>query len=169
MSRLPASRAFTLIELLIVVAIIGILASISIVNFLEAQTRAKVADVAESQRQLELALELYRVDNNHYPPGPNPFVRTGEIVETWRLSTPVAFLVRIPEDIFHSPQGFGEIGGPFGPGGVYMKYVNDPIVNEWWLLWSYGPDQDMEFLELKYDPTNGTISDGDIYSVGSQR
>jgi prepilin-type N-terminal cleavage/methylation domain-containing protein len=37
-----ARRAFTLIELLIVIAIVAILSSVAVVSFLEAQTRAKV-------------------------------------------------------------------------------------------------------------------------------
>jgi prepilin-type N-terminal cleavage/methylation domain-containing protein len=161
-------RGFTLIELLIVVAIIGILAAIASSNLLSAQVRAKVAAMRSDQRVIGSALEVYYVDRDVYPPGLNPFVRSGAVVQTWRLTTPAAYLGSIPKDIFHRPQSFGLIGGPFGPGGKYMKYVADPIVNEMWLLWSYGPDQDMEFEEVQYDPTNGTVSSGDIYRVGNE-
>lgn len=60
-------KAFTLIELLIVVAIIAILAAIAVPNFLEAQTRAKVSRVASDQRSYATGLETYYLDNNSYP------------------------------------------------------------------------------------------------------
>jgi prepilin-type N-terminal cleavage/methylation domain-containing protein len=61
-------KAFTLIELLIVVAIIAILAAIAVPNFLEAQTRAKVSRVKSDIRSLATAIEAYRIDHNVYPP-----------------------------------------------------------------------------------------------------
>lgn len=62
--------AFTLIELLIVVAIIAILAAIAVPNFLEAQTRAKISRVISDLRTISYGLDLYKLDNNKYPPSP---------------------------------------------------------------------------------------------------
>lgn len=59
-------KGFTLIELLIVVAIIAILAAIAVPNFLEAQTRAKVARVVSDMRTIATGLETYRIDNGYY-------------------------------------------------------------------------------------------------------
>ena len=64
-------RAFTLIELLIVIAIIAVLALIALPNFLEAQTRAKSARVQADFRSIATALEAYFVDYNNYPIGRN--------------------------------------------------------------------------------------------------
>ncbi|MGI6458320.1 MAG: prepilin-type N-terminal cleavage/methylation domain-containing protein [bacterium] len=51
--------AFTLIELLIVVAIIGILAAIAVPNFLNAQIRAKVSKTESEMRSFVTAQEMY--------------------------------------------------------------------------------------------------------------
>lgn len=176
MARSVRFSGFTLIELLIVVAIIGILAAIAIPNMLQAQVRAKVASVAQNLRTLGSSLELYYTDHTAYPPAPYcipPFGNAAAITETWRLTTPVDYLSEIPLDVFFKSPDFPPLnsqpGGSFGPAGPYMHYIADPIVTEFWLLWSYGPDGDMEFLQVKYDPTNGTVSDGDIYRVGEQR
>jgi prepilin-type N-terminal cleavage/methylation domain-containing protein len=59
--------AFTLIELLIVIAIIAILALIAVPNFLEAQTRAKVSKAQADMRTLATAFESYFTDYNAYP------------------------------------------------------------------------------------------------------
>jgi len=64
---ISAPRAFTLIELLIVVAIIAILAAIAVPNFIDAQTRSKVSRVVSDLRALRTATESYAVDNSRYP------------------------------------------------------------------------------------------------------
>jgi prepilin-type N-terminal cleavage/methylation domain-containing protein len=59
--------AFTLIELLIVVAIIAILAAIAVPNFLEAQVRSKVSASMADIRSLVLSVESYYLDWSDYP------------------------------------------------------------------------------------------------------
>lgn len=62
MKRRKESLAFTLIELLIVVAIIGILAAIAVPNFLNAQVRAKISRVQADQNAYATAFEMYFLD-----------------------------------------------------------------------------------------------------------
>jgi prepilin-type N-terminal cleavage/methylation domain-containing protein len=234
---------FTLIELLIVVAIIAVLAAIAVPNFIEAQTRSKVARVQADLRTLALGLESYRVDQNSYPEGSdNPdnwdpqiadflgalapgyytmATRHGTALvggrDFFTLTTPIAYV----SDFYTDPFA--------GDGNTFITYSYRPAktLGNGYVLTSLGPDNDLMVSadgrpgvgtlstnplstysdtnsparigdineravihciegtdpalvdnvrllgglrtlldDLSYDPTNGTLSDGDVYRLG---
>jgi len=187
-------RAFTLIELLIVVAIIAILAAIAVPNFLEARTRAMVSRTLSDMRTLSVALESYRVDNTRYPPHGEvlangqvnfPAVAAGittvEFTPGIGITTPIAYLSSLPADplvdrgVAEPLLLFGYIESDLMSGilrGRGLVDSADGIIPTYggWRLYAAGPDgtkgPDMK-VNILYDPTNGTLSRGDI--VRSQR
>lgn len=67
MKRKKSPRGFTLIEMLVVVAIFAILVSIVLARVVIAKAYARDAKRVESVRQLENALELYEKSASAYP------------------------------------------------------------------------------------------------------
>ncbi len=206
-------RAFTLIELLIVVAIIAILAAIAVPNFLEAQTRAKVSRAKADMRSLTTGMEAYYIDHNRYPPVfttmvPAWFTTTGVGRSVFKsgqdgvsarfipLTTPIAYIT----SVFAEPFAVNGVAAGTFPQQVYdtFDYVQAAEFQPGtgfgagqgsaltsggaWRIASVGPDRYAAFggrstmdgaghlsniNGANYDPTNGTVSVGDIVRVGS--
>ncbi len=186
--------AFTLIELLIVVAIIGILAAIAVPNFLNAQVRAKIAGAEADMRNLGTAIESYRLDNNQplrmFTGGCYTGTCEGSMMPRSRrlsnLTTPVSYMSSVPEDKFNRmdiSRGSEFVNtypywepvyadGRRRPNaGLGMHFKNQSSPNGLWALMSFGPDGDFEAAVsgsnlCPFDPSNGLNSNGDIMRFG---
>ncbi len=178
---------FTLIELLIVVAIIGILAAIAVPNFLNAQTRAKIARCHSDMQSLSTAFESYNIDNNAFP----HFGGTQwySIFIYPALTSPIAYMATIPKDGFNLTDFKDQIhrfdGGhmDYYPGwNVYemrkagWTWGGQPVANAVnrgarMLTVSRGPDKVEDIGGspptgvLVYNASNGLHSGGDIYRL----
>jgi general secretion pathway protein G len=62
-----AQMGFTLIEMMIVVSIIAILASILVPNFVRARAQAQTAGCEANLKEIATAMDLYETDNDRYP------------------------------------------------------------------------------------------------------
>ena len=71
------TSAFTLVEIMIVVAIIGLLAAIAIPNFVRARTQSQTQACINNLRQIDAAIQQWALENNQ---GPDAQVTHGDVV-----------------------------------------------------------------------------------------
>ena len=65
LQKLNSKRGgFTLVEIMIVVAIIALLASIAVPNFLRSRKRSQATQVLEDLRLIDAAVDQYAIENN---------------------------------------------------------------------------------------------------------
>ena len=70
--KLNANAGFTLTELMIVVAVIGLLAALAVPNFAKARERSRSARFIADLRAARSAFELYAIEHLNYPPDKTP-------------------------------------------------------------------------------------------------
>jgi prepilin-type N-terminal cleavage/methylation domain-containing protein len=178
------SRGFTLIEVLVVAAMVLILFSVSLPSLLEAQVRDKVAKAKADIRIIAFAMEEYYRDYKVYPAESesDAIGRSRNSQGLFWLTTPIAYLSQAPVDLFANPfppeyrPQFYETGGINVP-STDTKFRSCMAS---WVVFSRGPDEmENEVVSASphfmtpfdrsvdsYSPTNGTTSLGDIFQYG---
>jgi general secretion pathway protein G len=123
--RVPGSEeGFTLIELMVVILIIGLLATIVVQNLKGATDKAKRIKAQADISALKTALDRYYLDNGSYPTSDQG----------------ITALVSAPAN--------GKVPADYPPGGYIEKIPNDPWGNPYvyqsdgdnYVLKSYGAD-----------------------------
>ena len=100
-TRLRSLHGFTLIEIMIVVAIIALLAAISTSNILRARKRAQAAKVLDDLRTLDGALDQYAMENNK---------GAGDLADFTDLQP---YLKRMNKLAMTNSDVFGQVYGPY--------------------------------------------------------
>lgn len=94
-------RGFTLIEIMVVVAILGILAALVVPKILSRPDEARIAAARQDVASLMQALKLYRLDNQVYPRTEQGLAAlvvkptTPPIPPNWK---PGGYIERLPKD-----------------------------------------------------------------------
>ncbi|MDB6175238.1 MAG: hypothetical protein JWL59_4549 [Chthoniobacteraceae bacterium] len=95
------SKAFTLVEIMFVVAIIALLVVIALPNFLRSRKRSQASKILEDLRILDSAIEQYALDNSK---GSDTLVEFADLQK----------YLKADSNIYHS-NGKDLFGNSFGP------------------------------------------------------
>ena len=108
-------RGFTLIELMIVVSIIGILATMAVPSYQSSLIKARETVLRQDLFTLRELLDHHRADQGKYPPSLDGLVVAG-------------YLRALPKDPFtHSSSSWQEITEP-AEGGIFDLYSGSDLV-----------------------------------------
>jgi prepilin-type N-terminal cleavage/methylation domain-containing protein len=113
---------FTLIELMVVIAVIGILATVILASLNNARAKARDARRITDLAEINKALELYYNDFGYYPPSACGWDCNGYSFSydaSWAtLATTLAPYIKLPSDPINNG------GAPWGAGGYSYSYGN---------------------------------------------
>jgi general secretion pathway protein G len=129
---------FTLIEIMVVVVILGILASIVVPKIMSRPDQARIVRAQQDITSIENALNLYRLDNGSYPTtdqGLRALVQQPSGARNW---SPGGYLKQVPIDPWNnqyqyvSPGSHSEIDiYSYGPEGVSGGENGSGVIGNW--------------------------------------
>ena len=104
--RLARREGFTLIEIMVVIVILGLLAAVVVPKLVGRTEEAKRTQARVQMKNIEQALELFKLDNGFYPETEQGIAAlvtapaTGRIPKNFRQG---GYLDRVPEDPWGAP------------------------------------------------------------------
>ena len=114
-----AQRGFTLIEIMVVVAIIGILALIIVPNVVGKDDQARVTSTKASLSAVANALELYKLDNYTYPSTEAGLDALVNRLPDARVFPDGGYLKKLPVDSWDNPIQYVSPGSNAKPFDLY--------------------------------------------------
>jgi general secretion pathway protein G len=141
--RINNNRGFTLIELMVVIVILGILATLIVPNIMDAPDEAKQAKAKVDISAVETALKMYKLHNGTYPSTEQGLLAlveaptTGQLPKNWKEG---GYLEKgkLPKDpwgndyIYLSPGLHGEYDiTSYGADGVPEGEGKNKDINNW--------------------------------------
>ncbi len=133
MQNVRTQRGFTIIELLVVVAIIGLLSSVVLSSLAEARAKARDTERLQELRQVQTALEQYRTTYGQFPAtgtSGNPVLRaqcaglpeTGTLTGAsgWVPNVAPTFISVLPADPKPGATGTGQCYAYMSDGANYL-------------------------------------------------
>lgn len=120
--RKSREGGFTLTELMVVIFIIGLLATVVLINVLPSQDKAMVTKAQADIAMLEQSLERYRLDNLAYPGTSEGLVALTSAPATLSDTTRYprgGYIKRLPEDPWGRPYQYQS---PAPNGGAFEVY-----------------------------------------------
>jgi len=118
--RRPSEEGFTLVELMVVIVIIGLLATVVLINVLPSQDKAMVTKARADIATLDQAMEMYRLDNFTYPSGGdglNALVNPPATAQAGHYR-PGGYIKNLPKDPWGRPYQLA-VPGKKGPFDIY--------------------------------------------------
>jgi general secretion pathway protein G len=116
----PGAKGFTLLELMIVLAIMGVLISIAQPNLKTSIIRAREAVLQEDLFQMREAIDQYYADNGKYPAALNDLINTQEKSKS--------YMREIPKDPFTRAADWITVAPESEEGGIFDIHSASPLL-----------------------------------------
>lgn len=136
--QLKKQGGFTLIEIMVVIVILGILASVVVPKIMSRPEEARISKAKQDIRALNTALDLYKLDNYNYPStdqGLEALVSKTDIPPEPKHFRDEGYIQKIPLDPWQNPYQYLS-PGEHAPADIYSLGPDQQVSEDDIAIWN---------------------------------